>query len=440
MFPLERLGRAEAIGVAWEALARVGVLGFEGLRHEDLAGLQREVRGVIDQAELLCARMLREQDRSGGYRADGAPDLTAWMVSDLRMSPEAAQDRVTVARSLEKLPATADLLEHGELNFEQATVVARNANKVRPEDVSRVEGMVLTKALTTDAGQLRRDAAAAVAEVDREALSRDAARVRERRSFNIRDDLEGTAQVSGNLTSELATLLRAGMEPFLTPAGPDDPRTPAQRRHDALLELVRRGVDGGKPGERRPKQLVVVAPLSAMRGEDGPPALLQGLVPLSQEELSEIACDSVLSVVLRDAKGNIVYAGKGARTFSPAKRRAMLARQATCAFERCSQPAVDCVGHHIVEYSLGGKTIPENEAPLCHAHEAMVHRDGWWVRRNDDGTYTTLPPGHPENPSWRLTPEAYLRGRERAIQRRKRAKAPAPEAAREPARAGPLPP
>jgi len=423
MFLREGLDRAEAIAAAREALARVGELGFSELRHEELAGLQRELRGLADQVELLGVRALAAMDRCGGYRADGAADLTSWMVSNLHISPEAAQDRVTVARALDVLPATAELLEHSDLNFEQVAVVARWAHKVRPEDTARVEGMVLAKALTTDAGQLRRHAAAAVAEVDREALSRDAARARERRSFNIRDDVEGTAQVSGNLTSELAAMLRAGMEPFMAPAGADDPRSPAQRRHDALLELARRGVDGGRPGERRPKQLVVVAPLSAMRGEGGPPALLQGLVPLSQEELSEIACDSALSVVLKDAKGNIAFAGKAARTFSPAKRRAMVARQATCAFKDCGQPAIDCDGHHIVEHCLGGSTTVEDDAPLCVVHHPFVHRDGWWVGKDGKGGYRTLPPGHPDNPQRRLTPEEYLRRRDRAIKKRKTAAA-----------------
>jgi len=424
MFLPEGLGRAEAVAAVHELLERIG-----GLGQEDHASTLREVRGIIDHGELVAARLAAEFDRRGGYRAEGAGDLTSWMVGSLRLTPEAAQDRVTVARALPALPATADLLAHRELNFEQVAVVARNANKVAPADMPRVEGMILEKALTTDAGQLRRHAAAAVAEVDRDAISRDAARARERRSLNLRDDVEGTAQVSGNLTSELAAVLRAGLEPFLAPAGPDDSRTATQRRHDALLQLLSQASGSGAPGKRRPKQLVVVAPLSAMLGEDGPPALLQGLVPISQEELGEVACDSALSVVLKDARGNIAFAGKSARTFSEAKRRALLARQPTCAFRRCNQPAIDCDGHHLVEYSRGGKSTVEDEAPLCRVHHPFVHRDGWWVRRNDDGTYTTLPPGHPDNPRDRLTPEEYLRRREGAIRRRKprRPAASAPE-------------
>jgi len=404
------------VAAAREALARVGVLGFDGMGHDELASLQRDLRGVIDQAELLAARVLAAVERCGGYRADGAGDLTSWMVQTCRMTPEAAQDRVTLARSLESLSATADLLAHGELNFEQATVVARSAQKVRPEDASRVEGMVLAKALTTDAGQLRRHAAAAVAEVDGEVLSRDASRAREKRSFNIGPDVDGSARVSGDLTSELAALLRAGIEPFVAPAGADDPRTPAQRRHDALQACLESA--GGAPGARRPRQLVVVAPLSAMRGEDGPPAMLQGLVPISREELSEMACDTALSVVLKDDKGNIAFAGKAARTFSPAKRRAMVAQHPTCAFRGCNRPAIDCDGHHMLEHSLGGESTLDVDAPLCCVHHPFVHRDGWAVLPDGAGGFRTLPPGHPDNPNHRLTPEEYLRRRDRAMKRR----------------------
>jgi len=415
--------RAEALAAVRRGLERVGELGLDGLGHEELSGLERELRGIIDQAELLAARVLAAVERCGGYRADGAGDLTSWMVQTCRMTPEAAHDRVTVARSLESLTATADLLAHGELNFEQVTVVARSAEKVRPEDAPRVEGMVLAKALTTDAGQLRRHAAAAVAEVDGEALARDARRAREKRSFNIGPDVDGSARVSGDLTSELAALLRLRLEPFMAPAGKEDPRTAAQRRHDALLECLGRG-DGG----RQVRQLVVVAPLSAMRGEDGPPALLQGLVPLSQEALAEVACDSALSVVLKDDKGNIAWAGKAARTFSPAKRRAMLAKQPTCAFQGCNRPAMDCDGHHVKERCLGGETTVEDEAPLCPAvHHPMVHRDGWAVLPDGNGGFRTLPPGHPDNPNHRLSPEEYLRRRDAAIRKRKAAPPVSPD-------------
>jgi len=425
--------RSDAYRAAGAALARIGQLGFDGLDDETLRAEVRDLRGFADQVELLGVKALAALDRTGGYRAEGATDLTSWMVASLDVSPEAAQDRVIVARSLETLPATVDLLAHREINFEQATVVARSASKVRPENAPRVEGMILARALSTDAGSLRRHAAAAVAEVDAEVLSRDAWRAREKRSFNIGPDVDGSARVSGDVTSELAAALRARMEPFTAPTGAGDARTAAQRRHDALLEALSRG-----GGERRPRQLVVVAPLSAMRGEDGPPAMLQGLFPLTREELQEIACDTALSVVIKGAKGNILAAGKSARTFSWAKRRAMLAQHPTCAFKGCTRRATECDAHHLVEYSRGGETTMDVYVPLCRLHHAMVHREGWAVVPCADGTFRTLPPGHPENPGSRLTPEEYLRRRDVAVARRKKTGEPrVPLPGAEATRAGP---
>jgi hypothetical protein len=160
--------------------------------------------------------------------------------------------------------------------------------------------------------------------------------------------------------------------------------------------------------------VVVVAGVEAMMGEDGPPPLLQGLVPISQADFEVILDGADISVALKDAKGNLGYVGRRSRRFSAPKRRGMVAVSPTCAFSGCTRSAVDCTGHHIVEFSRGGETTIETEAPLCPAHQDRVHRDGWWVGGDGKGGFRTLPPGHPDSPRSRMTPEEYLRARRQA--------------------------
>jgi hypothetical protein len=122
--------------------------------------------------------------------------------------------------------------------------------------------------------------------------------------------------------------------------------------------------------------------------------------------------------VLQDKKGNLAYVGRKARTFSAPKRQAMLAVSPTCAFDGCTRPAIDCTGHHIVEFSRGGETTIETAAPLCPAHQDRVHKDGWWVGTDGNGGFRTLPPRHPDSPKSRMTPDEYLRKRREAIFKR----------------------
>ncbi|MDP9325287.1 MAG: HNH endonuclease [Candidatus Dormibacteraeota bacterium] len=442
----EALGGIGCAGTVFEELKRglgqLGEIGLDGLGPAELSEYIRLLRAHVDQAELLTSRALAAFERVEGHAGTGASDAIDFLGRDCKMSPESALDRVILSRQLDALPSIVELLSEGKLSFEQAAVMSRNTAKMRPEDVATVEARLLeTGAAAMNAGRLRQHAAAVVAEVDGEVLRRDSARARERREVKIGPVIDGLANISGHLTSEAAVYLRAGLQPYLCPAGSEDTRTAVQRRHDALMQLAKRSVlDGGSGGNakqpggsaeapggggtgnaRRP-QLVVVAPLSAMLGKDGPPPLLQGLVPISQKELDLLVCEADLSVVLRDAAGNIAFGGKRARTFSPAKRRSMLATNPTCAFDGCNLPAVDANMHHVDEYADGGLTTVDTGGPSCWVHHSMIHMEGWALVANGDGTFRTLAPGDPDNPKSKESVDEYIRHRREAIFKRKAAR------------------
>ncbi|HEV3234522.1 MAG TPA: DUF222 domain-containing protein [Candidatus Dormibacteraeota bacterium] len=423
----------ETLEQAERNLGRLREMGVDGLGARELAEYIRLLRVLIDQAELLSTHALAAFERVEGHVGSGASDAVDFLSRECKLSPESAMDRVILARRLDQLPTTVDLVTSGKLSFEQSTVIARSTARVRPQDAAVVEARLLeTGAAAMNAGRLRQHAASVVAEVDGEVLRRDATRARERREFKIAPTVDGSATVVGHVTSECAAYLRAGLEPFMRPAGKEDTRTVGQRRHDGLMQLAKQSVLGagnangavdgstsgagesGSGNARRP-QLVVVAPLSAMLGEDGPPPLLQGLVPISQEELDLLVCEADLSAVLKDSAGNIAFAGKRARSFSSAKQRAMLATNPTCAFEGCNQPAVDASYHHVDEYADGGLTTVDTGGPSCWVHHPMIHLEGWSLVANGDGTFRTLAPGHPENPKSRASVEDYIRDRREAI-------------------------
>ncbi len=240
----EGLGvRGEVLRDLEQGLERLCELGVDGLRAAELGEYLRRLRADVDQAELLGARALAAFERVEGHAGTGASDTVDFLSRECKLSPESAMDRVLFARQLDQLPATVDLLSGGGLCYEQAAVISRNTAKVRTEDVSLVEARLLeTGAAAMNAGRLRQHAAWVVAEVDGEVLRRDAARARERRGMKIGPTVDGSAPISGHLTSECAAYLRAGLEPIMCPAGGRDHRTAAQRRHDALWQLAKQSV------------------------------------------------------------------------------------------------------------------------------------------------------------------------------------------------------
>jgi hypothetical protein len=75
-------------------------------------------------------------------------------------------------------------------------------------------------------------------------------------------------------------------------------------------------------------------------------------------------------------------------------RRAVTIRHpAGCEFPGCDQPPAACQVHHIVPRSQGGPTALGNLLAVCAFHHLIViHRWGWALRLNPDGTTTATSP------------------------------------------------
>ena len=75
-------------------------------------------------------------------------------------------------------------------------------------------------------------------------------------------------------------------------------------------------------------------------------------------------------------------------------RRLVIARDRHCQFPGgCDQPAAACQPHHIIPKSNGGKTCLANLLLLCTFHHLIaIHRWGWQIALNPDGTVTATSP------------------------------------------------
>jgi hypothetical protein len=81
----------------------------------------------------------------------------------------------------------------------------------------------------------------------------------------------------------------------------------------------------------------------------------------------------------------------GVSTNIPAAiRRAVIDRDQHCRFPGgCDQPAVGCEVHHLTHKADGGKTSVWDCALFCFFHhQVVIHRWGWTVILNPDGTTT----------------------------------------------------
>ena len=82
-------------------------------------------------------------------------------------------------------------------------------------------------------------------------------------------------------------------------------------------------------------------------------------------------------------------------------RNAVILRDQHCQWAgRCNQPASACQVHHVKHKKNGGKTSVRDCVLLCwFHHQVVVHRWGWTLVLNPDGTTTALEPGQDQGPA-----------------------------------------
>ena len=228
-------------------------------------------------------------------------------------------------------------------------------------------------------------------------------------------------------------------EPLARPTSAEDERSGSQRRADALFELARRSLEGGRlpqTGGVRPQLTVTVELASLLAAEGGTPGGDSGGAgPLAAEACRRLACDAALTRVLvtrhfnhpghhrhaggGDGGGNgrpgglaarlqtavallpaalggaptqPLEVGRTTRVVTAAQRAALVVRDGGCAFPGCDRPPPWCDAHHLRHWLHGGPTDLANLVLLCRAHHRAVHEGGWRLVRGPDGRLTATPP------------------------------------------------
>jgi hypothetical protein len=204
------------------------------------------------------------------------------------------------------------------------------------------------------------------------------------RRANFAPLLDGMYALDVLADPEGAAVLDAGLSALMAMAGPADRRTTAQRRYDALIELVRGQLEHGSlpvAGGVRPR-VIVTCSAPALSGEPGAlPATLPDGTPLPTQALDRIVCDPVVERVVFGPQGEVLDYGRSRRLFTAAQRKALRARDAGCRFPGCGLPWAQA--HHVVPWQDGGSTDLANALLLCQVHHHRVHDDGWLIVVDD---------------------------------------------------------
>ena len=175
-----------------------------------------------------------------------------------------------------------------------------------------------------------RDALDADLDRDGSAPATRAEREQERRSFDFSRSIDGKG--FGSLTLDplgaehVETALRAAYGALHAAA---DPRTPAQQRADALVEICRTYSGTRDPRANLPTVLVVVDGPTLEGDMVGECRLASGF-RIAPDTARRVACDARVQELVVSDTGIPLALGRAARTFSPGQYRALVVRDHHC--------------------------------------------------------------------------------------------------------------
>ncbi|MBP2702862.1 DUF222 domain-containing protein [Microbispora sp. RL4-1S] len=114
------------------------------------------------------------------------------------------------------------------------------------------------------------------------------------------------------------------------------------------------------------------------------------LLPVS--DVHRLARTSRLTRLVMDAKGQVLDMGRSVRLATPAQRKALLARYATCYCQGCPIPATMAEVDHVQGWIDDGVTNLDLLAPACtfHNRDKFTHPERYTTHRNENGTWTLL--------------------------------------------------
>lgn len=345
---------------------------------EDFAELQR----AVELLEVERLRRLSEIDRRRLFERDGHLSAAAWLATTFKVTWGSAREHVRVARALEEMPGTRRALDDGDLSMSavRLLVAAREAD---PSAFERDEAQLVEAARIHSMNDLQRVAAYWRQAVEREHSLDGDDKLRERRRLHASVSFLGMVRVDGDLDPEagetLLTALRAVLDAESRSRPQDDPRTPAQRRADALGEICRQWLDlADRPtvaGER-PHVTVTVGVDALQHTISDSVSELDHAGPIPPEAARRLACDASVMRVVMAGRSEPLDVGRRTPVVPPAIRRAVIVRDRHCRFPGCDRPHTWCDAHHVVHWADGGPTALPNLVLMCRRHHRMVHQPG----------------------------------------------------------------
>jgi hypothetical protein len=341
-------------------------------------GLQRLAR-LRSRTDAQYAAWVAEAERTEAARKQGYHSTTEWLMGLSGEPASTCRSRVAVAEALQEMPATRQAFAAGELSESRVRALAQ-AHALTPQAFAQQEQTLVAKVTAAPSTAVPGVLDTWKRSVDADAAEAEAERLYQMRALHLSKAWTGMVHLSGDLDPAGGLVVSKALASLSDPANldPNDPRTPAQARADALVEVFQQHLGGGT-GKRRPVGLHVTIPWNTLQEGKGIVDTEAGTI--GGKTLRRLACDATISRVLLDPQSVPIDLGKATRVVPDALRRLLESRDKGCTHPGCHRPPQWCDAHHITHWADGGQTDLPNLQLLCQYHHNLTHHDNSHPKR-----------------------------------------------------------
>jgi hypothetical protein len=300
----------------------------------------------IHKASYQFLKLIQILDEHSLATQNGFISTSAWLGYYLGIGPNAAREKVRVARAIEDLPQIDSAFAEGRLSYSKVRALTRVAT---PDNEARL--LYLAQHATAHQVEL--------IVRDQQRINRGRAETPASPAISLYQSDSGWV-LKGHLPAEMGALLHAALRQCIESSQPGADDMPvSEKRAYALLDLVDagRGQANDRPVSSADRYLVHI-------DHDDP--------TISQASLEKLICDASTVVHAADEHQTALNVGRKTRTIPPAIRRALHRRDKGCRFPGCSHRRfVDA--HHVHHWAQGGETRLDNLILLCPRHHSYIH-------------------------------------------------------------------
>ena len=322
--------------------------------------------------ELLV--LIRQFDERAGWLKWGLGNCAEWLHYRCDLSMSAAREKVRVAHALKTLPDIAAAFATGDLSYSKVRAMTR---------VVVNDSELLSFALkTTTARVEERCRELRCGTVD--SLG-GAQRAFANRSLRVSRNAErGTMTITVELPMETGELVAKALD-----KARDDSAAKVEfvdesfsaRQADAMVSMASGYLSGNAERSCNSPCNTSDDYLVTIHVDQSALATGNGRSNLPIESVKRLCCDGHAVVIGEDENGEPLNIGRKTRTVPTAIKRALIARDKSCAFPGCHHTRfVDA--HHIEHWSAGGETSLDNLMLLCSQHHKLVHEGGFTIQRD----------------------------------------------------------